>query len=86
MTISFFLAFLILFLLIGVFYQRLPDISAFYISIASLSIYIYVHFGYNLRQVTGGEKAILLVIIPIRYVLACFIFLCKDSIRIHGCT
>ena len=45
-----------MFLITGIFYQRITDVVAFFISAVLLSIYVIVHYVARRRTATGGES------------------------------
>ena len=45
-----------MFLITGIFYQRITDVVAFFISAVLLSIYVITHYVARRRTATGGES------------------------------
>jgi hypothetical protein len=67
MQILFLIAFLLLFLITGILYQRITDIVAFFISAVMLTIYVIAHFVARQHSTddTPADRRIRLVIIKI---------------------
>jgi len=67
MQIFFFVVFLLLFLITGIFYQRITDIVAFFVSAIMLTIYVIAHYfaRRNDPDSQGSDATIRLVRIEI---------------------